>query len=150
MTPDPTKLIDKAMDIFDNKVSTDKTREDIRTDRAQIDSTSPFKLPHLIRPISFIWAMGNETILTWSTIVLVFFGNDIDPNAVNTLMVALAANTAILTTIVGFYFNSRKIEKINAKKADATLKLEAMKTKHELREDKRDSKQERREERRNK
>ncbi len=145
--PDPTKLIDKAMDIFDDKVSTDKTREDIRTDRAQIDSTSPFKLPHLIRPISFIWAMGNETILTWSTIVLVFFGNDIDPNAVNTLMVALAANTAILTTIVGFYFNSRKIEKINAKKADATLKLEAMKTKHELREDKRDSRAERKEER---
>ena len=63
--------------------------------------------------------------------------------------IALASATSVFVTCVGFYFHSRRQEKIAAKKTDAAIKIEALKTKHELREERRDSRAERREERKN-
>jgi hypothetical protein len=134
---------DKAMDFADDSFESREENEATRTQRLQIDTTSPYKLPHLIRPILAIWAAVNETILTTATIFLAFFVEDVDPNATNTVLAALASNTTILTAIVGFYFNSRKAEKINAKKAEVAIEIERMKEKAEIRKDRKDERLER-------
>jgi hypothetical protein len=141
---DIDKTISEGLDFADDSFESREENESTRTERQKLDMTSPFKLPQLIRPISFIWAMANETILTWATIFVAFFAKDVDPNAANTLMAALAANTAILTTITGFYFNSRKAEKIVAKKAEATLQIEKMKVRESKREARHQRKMEKR------
>ena len=126
---DITKVIDDSFESNDEAAQK-------RSKRHELDTTSPFKLPHLIRPISFIWAMVNETILTWATIFVVFFVKDVDPNASTALMAALAANTTILTAIVSFYYNRRTAEKNTAKKVAATIKLEEIKIKETIRKEK--------------
>ena len=117
--------VDKALDIFDKKVT---SREQVRTDRLNIDNTSPFKLPHLIRPIAFIWAMVLQTVL--SVVVLWKYPDQ--------LLIVFGSNTAILTSIIGFYFNSRKQEKITAKKASEAIQIEKDKTKQETIKDRRE------------
>ena len=132
---DIDKTIDTIAKVVDGNIESEQERQATLTERLRIDNTSIFKLPHLIRPISFIWAMGNETILTWATIFVVFFVKDADANSINTLLAALAANTTVLATIVGFYFNSRKAEKINAKRVFAAIEIEKEKAKVEIKKD---------------
>ena len=147
MITDPLEAIDKALDFADDSFESRQEAEEMRTKRHELDMTSPFKLPQLIRPISFIWTLANETILTWATIAIAFFVDEPDPTAVNALLTALGANTTLLMTIVGFYFNSRKGEKITAKKAQTALEIEEMKTKAEIREARREARHQRRLER---
>lgn len=110
-----------------------KTAENLATDRntirQKIDSTSKFILPQIIRPLAFIWAMANETILTTAAIILSFI-EDANTNGVTAIETALGANSLILMTIVGFYFKSRKDEKIAAKAAQANLEMKVIE--HEL------------------
>ena len=130
-------------DINANKIisdvtgSIDKATANQQSERHKVDTTSPFKLPHLIRPISFIWAMANETILTTSTILAVFILDTSNVNAVNALIAALAANSAILTTIIGFYFNSRRNEKISMNNSRAAIKIKRLETKAEIKRNRR-------------
>ena len=49
---------------------------------------------------------------------------------------------ALNAATIGFYFNSRRNEKINAKKTEAAVKIEEIRTKHELREERRKHKAE--------
>ena len=126
--------------ISDVTGSIDKATANQQSERLKIDTTSPFKLPHLIRPISFIWAMVNETILTTSTILAVFILDTSNVNAVNALIAALAANSAILTTIIGFYFNSRRNEKISMNNSRAAIKIKRLETKAEIRREERAAK----------
>ena len=126
--------------ISDVTGSIDKATANQQSERLKIDTTSPFKLPHLIRPISFIWAMANETILTTSTILAVFVLDTSNVNAVNALIAALAANSAILTTIIGFYFNSRRNEKISMNNSRAAIKIKRLETKAEIKREERDAK----------
>ncbi len=157
--PDPLQTAEKAMALIDDSFESREEAEGTRTERLKIDITSPYKLPHLIRPYAFIWAIVNETILTWATIALVFFGTTVDPQASVALMAALAANTAILTAIVGFYFNSRKMEKNLAKqmagqlavtqlKAKTAVKIEAIKAKADIANENADSRLDRKERKR--
>ena len=84
--------------ISDVTESIDKATANQQSERLKIDTTSPFKLPHLIRPISFIWAMANQSILSFAGIAVLFIGLDrLDPTAVEALKTALAANTLILS-----------------------------------------------------
>lgn len=158
MSINPLETVDKALKFADDSFESREEAEASRTERLKLDTTSPFKLPHLIRPYSFIWAMANETVLTWATIAVVFFMEKVDPIASNTLIAALAANTAVLSTIVGFYFNGRSSEKRVAKKAasdavllktktKAAVQLELIKTRAEEKSDKRKLKHEQRMER---
>ena len=129
--------IDATKIISDVTGSIDKATANQQSERLKIDTTSPFKLPHLIRPISFIWAMVNETILTTSTILAVFILDTSNVNAVNALIAALAANSAILTTIIGFYFNSRRNEKISMNNSRAAIKIKRLETKAKIKRNRR-------------
>ena len=132
-----TEIADKAMDFADDSFESREEAEATRTRRLEIDTTSPFKLPHLIRPISFIWTLSLETLLTLAVIGLAFSESKFSVNVSNTVMAALASNTTVLLAQVGFYFNGRKAEKINAKKAAAAVEIEYMKEKTKDKENKR-------------
>lgn len=111
------------------------TAENLATDRNtmrhKMDMTSAFKLPQLIRPIMAIWSAVNETILGWATIVIALSDNP-SQEGVMAIGTALASNTVILTTIVAYYFKSRKEEKIAAKNASANIEIKKMELEAEI------------------
>ena len=106
---DVTKLVDKV-------TSTSEERDEVLTERLKLDTTSPFMLPHLIRPI----------------IALVLL----------TLQILLNA------AAIGFYFNSRKAEKMQAKNAMASIEIANIQAKATVNEKKRVDRQDRKDKRR--
>ena len=134
------KILNTATDAIDDNFESDQERQQTLTERLRIDTTSPYKLPHLIRPIAFIWAMGMFTILSVLSLILTYLKPELETLAIATVMGSI---TTILTAIVGFYFQSRKHEKISLERNKTALKIEELKTKHEIREDKLDSRQDR-------
>ena len=133
--PDPTKIFDRGLD------TVDKLTENQQSKRHIVDTTSPYMLPHLIRPILAIW--GSLTYTGAQIYCLV--------KGMITGEEALAANAGIMVTVIGFYFNSRRNEKINAKKTEAAIKIEEtkakveiLKAKEQIREDRRAKRLERR------
>ena len=138
------KTVDNITDTLGENIESEQERQATLTERLKIDTTSPFKLPHLIRPISFIWAMGLQTILSLMVIVLAFNSTPTDTTAI---LAIVGSNGTILVSMVGFYFSSRKQEKINLEKVRATVKIEEMKVANQLTEEKKDNRAERREKR---
>lgn len=112
-----SKLIDSIGGNADKLTESDAERQATLTERLKIDSTSPFKLPQLIRPILALWS---AVTYTGAQIYCLYAG------LVSGLEV-MSANGAIMLGIIGFYFNSRKNEKVNAKKVDAAIKIEKIK-----------------------
>lgn len=131
--PDLNELVKDVTKTFDDNFESRQELEEMRTRRHEIDTTSPFKLPHLIRPIAFIWAMGLQTILSIITLSMAFYTSPIDTTAV---LAVTGSNTSILLAIVGFYFNSRKAEKIDAKRVMAAMEIDKDRNNLELKRDK--------------
>lgn len=125
-----SNLTDSVSNGADKLATSDDEVQKELTERLKIDTTSPFKLPHLIRPIAFIWAMALQTILS---IVVLFVAPEGDNEA---LMIIFGSNSTILITIVGFYFQSRKNEKIAFKNAEANIELKALEIQNEARKEK--------------
>ena len=119
--------------------SDDEVNEQL-TERLRIDLTSPYKLPHLIRPMStiysgIIWGISIIWALIISSVMINKIGLEaatkalLDPSSL--MMYVLAATTANYGTHIGFYFQSRKNEKIAFKNADANIEIKKMEIKHE-------------------
>ena len=145
---DPLKAAEKAMDFADDSFESREESETTRTRRQEIDMTSPFKLPQLIRPILAIWGATNFTLVEF----ILLYQGVISP------LEAMATNAAIVMAIIGFYFNSRKAEKIVAKqmsgqleivtmKAKTAVKLEELSTRKAIKEETKANKAERKEDR---
>ena len=126
---DINKGIEDVTKVVDESFESEDERQKELTRRLQLDMTSPYKLPQLIRPISFIWAMGLQTILSIITLILAFRVTPIDSTSI---LAVTGSNTAILTTMIGFYFSSRRAEKINAKKVEAAIDINREKAKVEI------------------
>ena len=126
---DVDKALEKVTNLADDSFESEDERQKQLTERLRVDMTSPFKLPHLIRPISFIWAMTLQTILSLITVVMAFRST---PANETSILAVMGSNTGILMTMVGFYFGSRRAEKINAQKVEAAIKIEDGKAKVEL------------------
>ena len=135
---DVLKAADKILDAVDDNVYSEQESQQERTERLRIDMQSDNPIAKIIRPVITLM-----TGLVWSFAMVFSFFRTAPPEVIYSI-------SAVFTMCIGFYFHSRRQEKIAAKKTDAAIKIEAMKTKHELREDKRDSRQQRREERKDK
>ena len=132
---DPLKIIDKATEVLDDNVYSEQESQQERTERLRIDMQSDNPIAKIIRPVVTLM-----TGLVWS-FAMVFSFFRVAPAEV------VYSVSAVFTMCIGFYFHSRRQEKITAKKTDAAIKIEALKTKHELREEKRDNRADRRGER---
>ena len=123
---DITKVVDDSFESEDE-------RQKQLTERLRLDMTSPHLLPQIIRPASFIWAMSLQTILSLLTIIMAFMST---PTNETSIMAVMGSNTGILMTMVGFYFASRRAEKINAKKVEAAIDINREKARVEIIRDK--------------
>ena len=111
--------------IADNLISTGEERDAELTSRLKIDTTSPFMLPHLVRPIIALSLLAMQTML----FVAMFMGISVPSDIVWQVGGLNAAS-------IGFYFNSRKAEKLQTKNAQATIELEQIKVKEVIRQEK--------------
>jgi len=131
--------IDKVGEIVDDSFESEQERQETLTERQRIDLSSPYKLPHLIRPVITLWSM-----LVWNvSVVWSLAVTQPDPYV-------LAATSGILASCVGWYFDSRRREKIADKKmkseqaimqdkTKAAIKLELIKTRADIRAERRAS-----------
>ena len=131
-------LINSVGNNADKLTESSEERQATLTQRQKIDSTSPFKLPQLIRPIITLVALFLQ--------VGVFF--------VAVLGVVLPENIvyeigALNAATIGFYFNSRRNEKINAKKVEAAIRIEEIKARATVKEKRRQARAERKDKRQN-
>jgi hypothetical protein len=126
--PDPTELVDKVSESIDDNVYSRQEAEADRTSRHLADMQSDNKLAKMIRPVMALWAMFINSIL-W---IMSYFRVEVDDTIVLTA-------GGVLISIIGFYFESRRAEKINAKKASASIQIEKLRTRHEIRMERRES-----------
>jgi len=141
---DINKALSDVTNLVDDSFESADERQQTNTERQRIDLTSPYKLPHLIRPIITLWSMGLFTFV----VVFGAITGESDPYIIG-------AVASVMFSAIGFYFDSRKREKIaykqamtETKKAEAAIKIETIRAKMEVKEDKKDSRIERRERRR--
>jgi len=130
-------MIDVNELVEDVTGSLNQITENQQTKRQQIDATSQFMLPHLIRPIISLLVLFMQILI----FVAVFFKVEVPDDLIYEV-------GALNMATIGFYFNSRRNEKINAKKTEAAIKIESIRAKAEIKEERRDNRQERRQERR--
>jgi len=116
MIKDAINILDKVSDNADRFVESGEERQSTLTERQKIDMTSPFKLPQLIRPVLAIWSALTFTLTQWYCIAQGLVEGD----------EALLANGVIMSGIIGFYFQSRKAEKVSTKKFQAEVEIQKM------------------------
>ena len=131
---DVDKIINSVGSQVDNNTESSEERQATLTERLKIDATSPFKLPQLIRPILALWS---ALTFTTAQIYCLYAG------LVGGVEV-MSANSAIMLGIIGFYFNSRRNEKINAKKTEAAIKIEEIRVKAEVKKERKEARRDRR------
>lgn len=129
------KIIDGSLGIAEN-IETGKDRQKILTERQKIDLTSRYLLPQIIRPIIALVAL----LLQIGVFVSAVFGVILPEHIVYEVGVLNAAT-------IGFYFNSRRNEKINAKKVEAAIHIEKIKADIEIKKEKEQIRESRREKR---
>lgn len=124
-------IIDKGLETLDDNVLSDQEREANISDRHKTDMASDSKLSKNIRPIIAITMLG-VWIIVHIIVLFKFVVTDID------LTELIFADASILVAVIGFYFNSRKAEKImdkqvslQKKKIDATVQVKGIEAKNE-------------------
>lgn len=127
---DVTKLVDKV-------TSTSEERDEVLTERLKLDTTSPFMLPHLIRPIIALVLLTLQILL----FVAIFMEIEVPQDIIWQVGGLNAA-------AIGFYFNSRKAEKMQAKNAMASIEIANIQAKATVNEKKRVDRQDRKDKRR--
>ena len=117
----------------------DKAITNEQSARHQVDATSPFMLPQIIRPIIALVCLFMQILV----FVAVFLKIEVPEDLIYEV-------GALNLATIGFYFNSRRNEKINAKKTEAAIKIETIRARADIREERKDNRQERRTARREK
>ena len=123
-----SKLIDSIGSNADKLTESGEERQATLTERLKIDATSPFKLPQLIRPIIALVALLLQIGIFVASVMEI-------PLSEHIIYEIGALNAAT----IGFYFNSRRNEKINAKKTAAAIKIEKIKARRDVKRNKRDN-----------
>lgn len=103
-------LVSGVGTVIDDNTESREEVEEQTTKRLEIDTTSPFILPHLIRPISLLISWVLVTALFIAVICKVI----IDP-------VIMGEVLLMHTTILSFYFRNRSMEKRAESNARANI-----------------------------
>jgi hypothetical protein len=149
---DPNEMVKDVLKGADNLTTTREEYTQQSTDRLLVDTTSPFKLPHLIRPILGIWVTAlYSAIIIYGLISGLLSFKD-----------ALEATAILVGGVFIFYFGSRGFEKVTelrgktqvkiaqenakveAKKTEADIKITELNTKAEIKRQKKIDRQDRR------
>lgn len=117
---DPEKIIESIGKNIDRNFESEEERQQSLSDRHSVDMLSDNWLSKAVRPIITLTLLG----LFIAVVITSFFGVKIPEHIGYEL-------GAMLTAAIGFYFQSRRNEKMNSKKMDASVKIEKMRLKNE-------------------
>jgi hypothetical protein len=134
---DPTKIINDVVETIDDNVYSRAEHEADLTSRLLIDQQSDNWLSKAIRPIITLWAMAINSVI-WAGLLFT-------PNTVDDTVVITAGG--VLTSAIGFYFYSKRSERITAKKMAASIQIEKIRAKSDVRQARKDARLRRRQER---
>ena len=104
--------IDKIAGTVDENIFTEQERSDVLTSRLEIDANSDNQLAKMIRPIITL-----VTCLVWVFIHSASVFKEVAPEV-------LYSCDAAFMTCIGFYFDSRRREKINQRKTIAAIRID--------------------------
>lgn len=121
----PIEIIDKATDVLDDNIQSQQEIENERTERLELDMASDNQLSKMIRPIITIYSG-----LIWGVVNLLAIWFEVNDGL-------LWSVGGVFSACIGFYFNSKRQERITEKKNAAAIKLEMMKTRADIRQEKR-------------
>lgn len=113
----------KGAEIVDDFHESGEERQKALSDRHSVDMASDNFLSKTIRPITLIWLLALETLV----VLLDSFGYSVDVTTKGQVGV-------LLLSAFGFYFQSKKNERVAEKNAKANIELERIKTKAEIKE----------------
>ena len=119
MIDDALKLIDNVGGKVDEHIFTEQERADMLTKRLEIDANSDNQLAKMIRPLITLIACA-----TWVFIHCVSVFHEVPSEA-------MYSSDAVFMTCIGFYFDSRRREKITQRKTIAAIKIEKEKVQQE-------------------
>jgi hypothetical protein len=125
------KGIDKVGEAVDDNVYSEQERNEMFTRRLEIDANSDNQLAKMIRPIITLLAG-----LVWLVMHIAAIFREIDAEA-------LYSADAVFMTCIGFYFDSRRREKIAKRKALAAVKIEKEKVQQQKIQSRREARLER-------
>jgi hypothetical protein len=142
---DIDNAINKSLSFVDDAFESQDEAQKQSTRRLELDMSSKFILPHIIRPIITLWAMSLYSYLAIYAM----------HNSLVDIWIVLAATGTILSAAVSFYFHNKTIEKKHMamlmsqekqskEKVDAAIKIEYLKTRAGLKQEKKDKRQARR------
>ena len=135
--PDLTKIVDRGGEIADNVTESGEERQQALTDRHRIDMVSDSWLSKNIRPIALLFSMFCQLLI----ILAYYVGVEVDLAIISQVGLMLGSS-------MGFYFDSRRREKVAAYNAKVNLDIEKTKLKAEIHTQKMKDRHERRLERR--
>ena len=130
---DITKGIESVGKVIDDNFESGEERQQQLSSRHQIDMVSDSWLSKNIRPITLIFLMLCEALI----IVAMIAGKPVDQWIVGQV-------GTLLFGAFGFYFNSRKGEKMMAEKARASTQIEKIRLKAQIKEDRREARRKKR------
>lgn len=127
--------IKKGAEIADDFHESAEERQATLSKRHMLDMNSDNPLSKSIRPIVTIW-----TGLIWGVITLLA----IVRGEVDWEIYGIASSPFV--TCISWYFESRRREKIAAQNAQANIRIERIRTRHEIRQERRESRKAKKEE----
>ena len=137
-------MIEGVGKVVDDNTESAEERQSQLTRRHEADMASDNWLSKSIRPMTLIYLMTLETIIILADFYLRYTGNE----GVSEWIIGQVGT--LLFTAFGFYFNSKKAERVMEKKVAGAQKIEEMKIKAEREKSRRDFRLEKKEIRKNK
>ena len=120
--------IEKVGNAIDQNVESEEERQAMLTERLRIDMASDSWLSKNIRPVITLACFVLQLIV----FVAIFFKIEVPAE------VSISVS-GLLATCIGFYFNSRRNEKIAGRKTIAAIRIEELKLKSTIKETKKDN-----------
>jgi len=127
----------KGAEVVDKFTESGAERQATLSERHTTDMTSDSWLSKNIRPLILLVLMALQVLI----VALSGFGFPVDSAIV-------IQHGVLLSGAFGFYFNSRKAEKVAAQNAKANIQLEKIRTKHDQKIERKEARQDRRNARR--
>lgn len=127
----------KGAEVVDKLTESGVERQKTLTDRHNADMTSDNWLSKSIRPLSLLILLVLQIfVVVWSA-----YGKHVDPVIVGELGI-------LLSSAFGFYFNSKKAERLASQNAKANIEIKKLEAKESIKQGRKVARKERRAERR--
>ncbi|MDB4302989.1 hypothetical protein N9936_01285 [bacterium] len=121
------KLIGTGLNFLDDSTESAEERQKTLSDRHANDMQSDNWLSKSIRPLALLILLGLQIVI----VALSAFGFHVD-------MAIVVQHGTLLMTAFGFYFSSRKAEKIAAQKAKSEINIKELEAKTAFKQSRRD------------